>query len=516
MENNSETKTKQHVNQKRNFLIWFSVVLALSFSISLVLPAAAQAASLYFSPSSGSYSVGKTFTVSVYVSSYDQAINAASGIISFPQDKLQVISLSKTGSLMSLWVQEPSFSNTSGTINFEGIVLNPGFIGSSGKIISITFKTKVKGITSLNFSSASVLANDGKGTNILTSSGSASYNIIAAVTTTTSPKTPDAVVISSETHPDPKKWYSASVAKFSWPVSKDITDVRLLISKNANAVPTIVYTPPVSDKTVTNLGEGIWYFYVQLKDKYGWGDISSFRLQIDNTPPGPLDIRIDNEGNPANSQPLFWIKAIDSFSGIDFYNIEIGEAGEIYNLQISPDEVSEGFYRIPSCAPGTYPVTIKAVDKAGKYSSATSELIIELPINDDNKEEPPIYNPLRETRLASIGYFIVHNINISFIIFVICFLSLIILGIIFWLHIRRVKFLQDSLKEKAEEIEKTLYAAFNNLRKEVTKQVAKLDGNDVLSEREEEINERLKKSIRNSEQIINQKLKDIKEKIDNE
>ena len=455
----------------------------------------AQAASLYFSPSSGSYSVGKTFIISVYVSSSDQAINAASGVISFPQDKLQVISLSKTGSVMSLWVQEPSFSNASGTINFEGIVLNPGFIGNSGKIINITFKAKVRGITSLSLSSASILANDGKGTDILTGSGSASYNVMATVTTTTSPKTPDAVVISSETHPDPKKWYSASVAKFSWPVSKDITGVRLLISKNANAVPTVVYTPPVSDKTVTNLGEGTWYFYVQLKDKYGWGDISSFRLQIDNTPPGALDVRIDNEGNPANSQPLFWIKAIDSFSGIDFYNIEIGEEGEIYNLQISPDEVSEGFYRIPSCVPGTYPVTIKAVDKAGKYSSTTIELIIESSVDTDTTEQLPVHNFL--------------------LLFVLSSLCLIVLGIIFFLYAWKAKFLREELKKEAQETEEVFYQAFNTLRKEVTKQVAKLDGNDVLSEREGEINERLKRSIRNSEQIIDKKLKNIKKKIDN-
>ena len=477
---------------KTTLILCILVFVSVLFNIDVQ---SAQAASLYFSPSSGSYSVGKTFIISVYVSSSDQAINAASGVISFPQDKLQVISLSKTGSVMSLWVQEPSFSNASGTINFEGIVLNPGFIGNSGKIINITFKAKVRGITSLSLSSASILANDGKGTDILTGSGSASYNIMAPVTTTTSPKTPDAVAISSETHPDPKKWYSASVAKFSWPVSKDITGVRLLISKNANAVPTVVYTPPVSDKTVTNLGEGTWYFYVQLKDKYGWGDISSFRLQIDNTPPGALDVRIDNEGNPANSQPLFWIKAIDSFSGIDFYNIEIGEEGEIYNLQISPDEVSEGFYRIPSCVPGTYPVTIKAVDKAGKYSSTTIELIIESSVDTDTTEQLPVHNFL--------------------LLFVLSSLCLIVLGIIFFLYAWKAKFLREELKKEAQKTEEVFYQAFNTLRKEVTKQVAKLDGNDVLSEREGEINERLKRSIRNSEQIIDKKLKNIKKKIDN-
>ena len=66
-------------------------------------------------------------------------MNAASGVISFPADKLEVVSLSKTGSVFTLWVQEPSFSNSAGTINFEGIVLNPGFIGAAGKTPTIKF-----------------------------------------------------------------------------------------------------------------------------------------------------------------------------------------------------------------------------------------------------------------------------------------------------------------------------------------------------------------------------------------
>ena len=59
--------------------------------IFAALPAVASAATLYFSPSSGSHAVGTTFPVNIYVSSADQAMNAASGVISFPSDKLEVI-----------------------------------------------------------------------------------------------------------------------------------------------------------------------------------------------------------------------------------------------------------------------------------------------------------------------------------------------------------------------------------------------------------------------------------------
>ena len=119
-------------------IIWLLLFLGL-------LPSGAEAATLYFSPSSGEYAVGGVFSVSVYVSSADQAMNAASGAVSFPADKLEVISLSKTGSIFTLWVQEPLFSNSSGAVNFEGIALNPGFTGIGGKLITMNFKAKAAG-----------------------------------------------------------------------------------------------------------------------------------------------------------------------------------------------------------------------------------------------------------------------------------------------------------------------------------------------------------------------------------
>lgn len=168
-------KQTQNYIQNRCKIFIISVSLAFLFSASLVSPIMAQAANLYFSPSSGEYDVGKTFSVNVYVSSADQSMNAASGVISFPQDKLEVTSLSKTGSILTLWVQEPSFSNSAGTVNFEGIVFNPGFTGVGGKVLTINFKVKAAGAVPLNFSSGSVLANDGKGTNILANLGSAQF-----------------------------------------------------------------------------------------------------------------------------------------------------------------------------------------------------------------------------------------------------------------------------------------------------------------------------------------------------
>lgn len=160
-----------------------------SFFVFAITPFFAHAATLGFSPSSVSRTAGSTFTVTVSVSSADTAINAVSGVISFPTNALEVAGISKTGSIISLWVQEPSFSNSQGTVTFEGIALNPGYQGSGGTIIAVTFRTKTAGSATLRFSSSSVLANDGVGTNVLTGSGSASISILPVAAPQESPKT---------------------------------------------------------------------------------------------------------------------------------------------------------------------------------------------------------------------------------------------------------------------------------------------------------------------------------------
>ncbi|OGM92528.1 hypothetical protein A2755_00325 [Candidatus Wolfebacteria bacterium RIFCSPHIGHO2_01_FULL_48_22] len=126
----------------------------------------AHAATLYFSPTTRTYNLSQTFTISVYVSA-QEALNAVGGQIVFPQDTLQVVQVSKVGSILSIWATEPTFSNSQGTVDFEGIVPNPGFSGVAGKIISVTFRAQQTGTAHITVTKGSVLANDGQGTQIL-------------------------------------------------------------------------------------------------------------------------------------------------------------------------------------------------------------------------------------------------------------------------------------------------------------------------------------------------------------
>lgn len=379
-----------------NIRLKYTKILLVIISFLLVLVSglsarSAEAASLYLSPSSDSFNVGEQFSVSVYVSSADQAMNAASGIISFPQDKLGISSISKSGSIISLWVQEPAFFNNAGTANFEGIVLNPGFTGSSGKIITLNFRAKAVGNASLTFSSGSVLANDGKGTNILTGMSEENYNIQAGTIappgeaeteeirpspTIGIPLTPK---ISSPTHPDPEKWYSNNDPEFTWKLPSDATGVSLLLNEEPTANPGNISDGLLESKKYENVEDGIWYLHIKFKNQYGWGKITHHKVLIDTVPPLPFEIQVQKE-DATDPQPLLPFETKDELSGLEYYEIKIGE-GDVF--PVSGEITRSNPYHLAPLAPGKHKIEIKAFDKAQNYSLATTQVeisAIEAPI----------------------------------------------------------------------------------------------------------------------------------------
>lgn len=125
-------------------------------------------ASLYVSPLQASPRVNDNFTVTIKTDSLSQPINAASGHLSYNPDRLEIINISKIGSVFNIWLEEPNYSNLEGVLRFQGGLPAPGFIGNGGTVLHIIFKAKTPGVTSLVWKKAEILAHDGKGTNILT------------------------------------------------------------------------------------------------------------------------------------------------------------------------------------------------------------------------------------------------------------------------------------------------------------------------------------------------------------
>lgn len=370
--------TNNHKLKHAKLLVAASFMLML-FSVYSVTHA--SGASLYLSPSANSSKIGQSFTATVFVSSAEQAMNAAQGTISFPADKLSVVSLSKSGSVVSLWIQEPSFSNSSGTVSFEGIVLNPGFTGSAGKMISINFKAKAAGDAVVSFSSGSILANDGKGTGILSGFGNARFNIESGVsapappistTPASSAKTPPAPMVYSSTHLNPNEWYNVSNLKFSWTITQDITGVSFLINDNPLSNPGSISDGLISEKQFKNIGEGVGYFHLRLRNASGWGAISHFKFNIDTEVPTDFTMDFSSKEEMLEHGLKIKFSVNDNLSRINRFEVKINNEEALSFL----DNESR-IYDLPILNPGKHTIVVKAFDNAGNFVADFKEIEIE-------------------------------------------------------------------------------------------------------------------------------------------
>lgn len=172
-------------------------VFAFFFSVDT-----AQAARIFFTPAVGQYSVGSDLKVQVRLDSEGQSINAAELHLSFTKASLQVQSISKVGSIFTLWPEEPTYSNTNGSISITGGVPN-GTTTSNGLIATLTFRPIAIGQGSLAVApGSSVLLNDGYGTLASLKAGQGQYTLVAR------PATP---VPSSVVSPAPSETPSPSM-----------------------------------------------------------------------------------------------------------------------------------------------------------------------------------------------------------------------------------------------------------------------------------------------------------------
>lgn len=365
----------EKIKIKKQYLKKFSFFLIFFIAVLFLKTLAAEGASFVLSPSSGSYSVGQTFSLSVNVSSAEQSINAASGAISFPADKLEVVSISRANSKINFWAQEPAFSNALGSINFEGIILNPGFQGQSGEIISVGFKVKGTGTALISFSSGSILANDGLGTNIISGLGQAVFSLGDSSGQTStgfiSSGLPNAPTITSSTHPDSTKWYNSSDVKFSWQVPSDITAIRILYDKYPYSIPSVVYGPNIASKEISGVKDGTWYFHVQFKNEKGWGAVSHFRFQIDTQPPIIPKINFVSGKASLNPRPQVIFNTKDDLSGVYYYRIKIGDGG--FFEETIERIIKTNPYILPVQSPGKRTFLVQAFDYAGNSSTAIEE-----------------------------------------------------------------------------------------------------------------------------------------------
>ena len=345
-----------------------------------LLPVLVSAASLSVTPNTGVYTAGSTFTVRVSTNTNGKPINAAEGTLKFNPQELSVVSINKTGSIFNLWVTEPTFSNSAGTITFSGGKPS-GFTGSSGTVFNIVFRTTNANTARVSFIDGAVLANDGKGTNVLSGMSGGTYTV-QAVTSQPTPEvieyvapanTPAMPNITSGSHGDPNAWYNNSTALLNWSLPSGVTGVRTLLNGNPTSIPTKVYENQIRTITLEDLDEGVSYFHLQFRNSEGWGKVNHYRLGIDTEKPNSFDIALPEDANLSNPKQTLVLKTDDTTSGVNKYSIKIDDE-EPY---IFEDTEEEGSVVLPELDPGYHSVIIEAFDRAGNGLVNTFSFTIE-------------------------------------------------------------------------------------------------------------------------------------------
>jgi len=327
--------------------------------------------------SNTSATIGQTIQVPLLVSTEgSEVLNAVSAEVRFPAQLLTLQSISKTGSVMSFWAEEPSYSNSNGTASLQGIVPNPGWKGQGGTVITLAFKVKAAGAATISFSSASVLANDGLGTNILSKTYPKTLSLGDSAPQATSPGaisgTPLAPVLTSSTHPDPSTWYDNTSLLFSWKVPADVIAVRLLYDKSPVSSPSILYSPAIDRKQLSDVSDGTYYFHAQFQNASGWGAISHMRFQVDTTPPKPFAITVVQQSSENHPQAIISFGTTDTISGIDHYTVAVADA---IPVTVTSDEESKA-YSLPISESGRQRIVVKAYDRAGNTTTESMTLTV--------------------------------------------------------------------------------------------------------------------------------------------
>ena len=470
----------------------------------------ALAANLVVSPSSGSYSVGQTFTATVQVNPAGDSVNAVEATLNFDTTALSVVSVSKTGSVFSLWTTEPTFSNSAGTIQFGGGSPTP--FSNTSNLVTITFRTLGEGSGSVSVTNASVLAADGRGTDVYTSSTNANYTVAAASTPEPTP-TPeptsepaddsDAAIafgdpprspeVGSQAFLDPELWYNTTDALFTWELPFDITQVAVEVATSSENEPSEVFDPPIDEFAVTaeNVADGIQYLSLQFRNQVGWGGITNRVIKIDTTAPEPFTINVQ-AGTSQSSFPLLVFEAFDKTSGIDFYELTIADKDPVI---VTPDEAKLG-YLLGELEDGTYTVAVRAVDMAGNEMTSTVPVLITAGWvkQVEVEEQTSIWSFFNGTNLLIIFLIIMIMLEFAYIVY----------------QRRQHAQMEEKLRRETREIQDQMEKIFSALRDEIYDQVVTITKRPRLSAKEKEAVEGLNQALEVSETLIEKEINDVK------
>lgn len=129
-------------------------------------------------PPKGQYRLNEIFPMKIEIVGIKTPVNTIQADLGFDPQKLKVIDISTTDSFANIFIQK-EINNEVGYARLTGGLPNPGFSSDHGSFGTIFFQGKNPGIVEIEFlPSSMVLANDGRGTNVLKEFAAVPYLIL--------------------------------------------------------------------------------------------------------------------------------------------------------------------------------------------------------------------------------------------------------------------------------------------------------------------------------------------------
>jgi hypothetical protein len=292
-----------------------------------------------------------TFVTEVRLDSEKQVINAVQARITYDPHTLEFIQVSKSGSFLSLWAEEPKVDTTAGVITFTGGIPNGSYV-ISGRVISLVFRATDLGVTPIGIDggTAGVYLNDGLGTKAPLRVKAVNIEVIVPTST---------LDITSSTHPEENSWYANHTVHLEWTATKG-AQYAYLLSEDPAALPDTRFGTFVGEASYNEVGDGIHYFVLQehLPNDV-WSPPIRRRVLIDSTPPDAFTPTLTSDVVPGKLVLVF--QATDATSEVVKYDVQEGDtvtknATSPYTLQDQNQQLA---------------LTISAYDSAGNVRIAT-------------------------------------------------------------------------------------------------------------------------------------------------
>lgn len=376
-----------------------------------------DAASLSLSSQKTQYNVDDVFDVYVNLNTDNQFVNSGEANMSFDKDILSVVSVNNSASIFSMWPEKPSFSNVNGNIAFNGGLPNPGFSGSKGQIVKITFKAKKGGSADIIIGGGSVYLNDGSGTDVLTSKRGITIHVnekIAVTETTnvldlknikTQPATtttnsnisnnvpgknlPGLPDINIQDGPSVDEWINRNSFTVEWDIPRNVDAVQFSIDNKEDSIPNIIKIPPMNNTKLINVANGISNFHIRFRNSSGWGETLHKKIKVDAVIPNIIDIKT---GVNNADMTYVLVNAEDVNSGIN--NIKVLINGNEYKVVKINTDLD---YKIdlPLLKVGDNTIKVIVYDNAGNFSEK------ELSIKSGEPKKPQIHIDNTEMKIGS-------------------------------------------------------------------------------------------------------------------